>query len=49
MKHDDKLRCLVSCCGRPLSSDDDVSPIGDIDVDLPEAMKLRARGIADSN
>ena len=48
MKHNDKLsvKCLFSCRNRPLPYDDDVSTICDIDTDLPEAMKLRARGIA---
>lgn len=47
MKHDDRLnvKCSLSCCDRPLPVDD-VSTICDIDIDLPEAMKLRARGMA---
>ena len=40
-------KCVGWCCGRSLSSGDAVSPV--FNIDLPEAMKLRASGMASKN
>ena len=37
-------KCVGRCCGRSLSSGDDISPV--FSTDLPEAIKFRASGMA---